>query len=404
MKLNTIAPFSLLLALTACGDAQTPASLKEAWDVRNDPRIMNSDYELNIDHLPSVGRVSGEVWADDYWASKNGGISYRWQTQEISYPLQSASSMSAEAIARLSPAEKFDLYRGDGRWDLTLSERARTHVLATVPGSAAYIPGFSIPGWEGLCHGWAPASMLYKEPKAVVVKNPQGQQISFSSSDIKALLTLNIHLAAPNDKRLVGARCEDSAASAHISCRDANAASFHLILTNEVGVRKKSFVVDVVASEQVWNHPVLGFTTKVQAPVAKASPGAAPGTKFEAEVETDMVFLVESAPNAQAHGVNNHQFERTKHYRYVLELDASKSIIGGRWLQDDHPDFIWRQNTPNLSPLLSGLDQLYKSATGEALPLSNDVPSTTGTDETWGVPTPPASDSWDGTGSDWNFN
>lgn len=358
---------ALLLILSGCGE-QT-SSLKEAWDIRNDPRLMGEGYEMRFEALPASGRIDGEVWADDYWASRNGGLSFRWQTSEISYPFAKIDGLSKEVIARLSPAEKFDLYRGDGSWSLTRRERMRTRVLATVPGSSEYIPGFSIPGWEGLCHGWAPASMIYREPKSVVLKNPQGVEIEFASSDIKALLTYNIHGARPHDKKLIGARCESASDSSHISCRDANAASFHLILSNEVGMRKKPFIIDASAGDQVWNHPVIGYSFQAREPVAQATAGAARGTVYEVEVRTDMTMLVESAPHHAALAGQNSQYERTRSYQYVLELDAQKRIIGGRWLTQDHPDFIWRQGAPAISPELEGLQFIYRAATGDEIPL-----------------------------------
>jgi hypothetical protein len=41
----------------------------------------------------------------------------------------------------------------------------------------------------GLCHGWAPASITYAEPKPITVTNADGITIPFGSSDIKAQLT-----------------------------------------------------------------------------------------------------------------------------------------------------------------------------------------------------------------------
>ncbi|NBX17181.1 MAG: hypothetical protein EBR09_07440, partial [Proteobacteria bacterium] len=64
-----------------------------------------------------------------------------------------------------------------GRFDFPTvqSERRRTS-----PAAAA---------WEGLCHGWAPASLEFNEPEPVTVTGENNIKIPFGSSDIKALLS-----------------------------------------------------------------------------------------------------------------------------------------------------------------------------------------------------------------------
>ena len=49
--------------------------------------------------------------------------------------------------------------------------------------------GFDEPAWAGYCHGWAPAANRFEEPLPVTVRNADGVEIPFGSSDVKALLT-----------------------------------------------------------------------------------------------------------------------------------------------------------------------------------------------------------------------
>ena len=59
--------------------------------------------------------------------------------------------------------------------------------------------GQKIPKWEGLCYSWV-STVNYKNPTTpVTVKSPQGQSITFYSSDIKALLTYFLHWDNPRN-------------------------------------------------------------------------------------------------------------------------------------------------------------------------------------------------------------
>ncbi|MCX6111321.1 MAG: hypothetical protein NTZ90_17130 [Proteobacteria bacterium] len=182
-RLASLAAATLLLS-TACGRSPTPAATKEAWDEVNDPLRLGTDYERNFKMLPLAGALDKTPWSDTYWPSYMGGVAYRWNgtpSEGFAYTAPNAATvakMTPEELAALSPAEKFDIARGKMDYPLLASERARTR-----PSS---------PSWEGICHGWAPAALLYDEPKAVLVDGPGGLKIPFGSADIKALLDLYV--------------------------------------------------------------------------------------------------------------------------------------------------------------------------------------------------------------------
>jgi len=110
-----------------------------------------------------------------------GGISHRYLSHDPQdfryqlYTLEELKQMSAEQLKLLSPAEKYDIYVGRYDYPTVHSEWKRTH-----PTDAS---------WFGLCHGWAPASLVFKNPNTTTLTNLDGITIPFGSSDIKAYLT-----------------------------------------------------------------------------------------------------------------------------------------------------------------------------------------------------------------------
>jgi hypothetical protein len=366
MKMNKSASLILLPLVLSCGQNLETSTPREAWDGYNHPALMDHRFQSSLEQLPLSGQSAVRLWADDYWASARGGIAYRWQTEEVTYSLGDARNLAGEQIAKLSPAEKWDLYLGNDNWTFTRAEWQRTRILHATPGSPAYIPGFVIPGWEGLCHGWAAASFLYEEPHAVAVNNSRGQAIPFTSSDIKALLTLAVHRSVQGGRYFLGRRCEGALTDS--SCRDANAGTFHVALANELGLHQRPLIIDINSGSEVWNHPVLNYQSQLGAFEKKATAGAAPGTMYEVAVTTEIQYMVESKPHFAALGAKNSSYQKKGTYRYVLELDSGKKILGGRWLSQNHPDFLWSQVAVAVNGDLAKLSLLYQAATGKELP------------------------------------
>ncbi len=378
--------------LSGCGLASGPSvsGLDEAWNAANDPGNFVSAAENALNALPQSGKANGPAWSGDYWPTYRGGIAQRWQAAELEakagYDILDAAALRGRDLSGLSPAEKYDIYAGDYSFTLTKLERSRTAVLATIPNRPEY-NGSTIPTWRGLCHGWAPASVAHAEPKPVKLKNRDGIEVSFGSADIKALLTYVYHEGQGSESQLIGSRCEVNLASLRsqlnqglisreqydrevesANCRDTNAGSFHLALANEIGRKKKSFIADVTRDQEVWNQAVVAYDSKFETVLKQASAGAAPGTAYEVEVTTNMRYIIEIDSSWQANG--NEGIYRTASYRYRLELDAGQRIIGGTWLSEMRPDFLWRVSRPQVSSRLRFLPELFQASTGR--PLSAD--------------------------------
>lgn len=383
---------SLLLFASACGP-QSHSLPEEAWHPSNDPLIMAvspsdlNPYTFAFAELPLEGQLPTLPWSDDYWPSYRGGISYRWHQslvlsdqERYAYPLKAFEELTPEEISVLSPAEKYDLFWGRSDYPLTNSERYRTGIMKTVVGSPEYSEGHSIPTWWGLCHAWAPASLLFTEPGPVTLLNPQGIEVAFGSSDVKALLTYFLHAWPAPSIQFLGLRCDldfaalkreldagtlsldaYNAAVEGLACRDTNAGAFHLVLANQIARLGQGFIADVTRDEQVWNQSVHSYESRIVAESDTVTPGAAAGTVKEITVETTMHYTEEVSaawqpqPKPLRPGVKN--------YAYVVELDAGGFIVGGRWISSERPDFLWKQTLPAFSGYFEPLGRIYEAAT-----------------------------------------
>jgi hypothetical protein len=51
----------------------------------------------------------------------------------------------------------------------------------------------------------------------------------------------------------------------------------------------------------------------------------------------------------------------TRYYEYTLELDPVGSVIGGEWISETRPDFLWvKEKAKTFTGKLSGLNAIYK--------------------------------------------
>lgn len=357
---NRLFVVPILACLSSCSGSKrhTPevSRVYEAWDVINQPSRFGRQFETRYDALPRSGKLTTIPWSDSYWPTRTAGIALRWQ-DPAAIPFrytppsqQDLQRMSREQIAKLSPAEKLDIFRGRFDYPTVNSERKRTN-----PGAES---------WEGLCHGWAPAALAFSEPHAVTLKGYDNMQIAFGSSDVKALLTWFMALRSTSIAIGLGGRCtfSGSLGMTTSSCRDANAGAFHIVLTNMLGKFHEGFIIDLARAAEVWNQPVFGFSSRElsrQAP----SPGAAIGTRQEVTVESEVNYTAEIEPQWNPQG---QQLERpatsTVVYRYRLELDAQGIIRGGEWLQDSRPDFLWLQEKGIFTDDLKSIEKIYQSS------------------------------------------
>lgn len=343
-----------------------------AWDVHNDPALVRADYLKTFDTLPLSGGLSKEdaPWSDSYWPNSKGSIAYRWFAHKKgnfryrSPSIERARKMADYELAELSPAEKYDLFMGNYSYPTVKDAWSRSH--------------WKHKSWEGICHGWAAASSLYPEPAAVTVVNADGIAVPFGSSDVKALLSYYYAWYAPAIARHVGVRCDSREISGKESenpepCNDANAGAFHVLLANQLGLRKQAFVIDVDRGYEVWNQPVFQYNSTVLRTDGPA-PSSTPGTEKRHLLSTTIQYTAEVYPDWEPFSTRGLGRTFGKPYHYWIDLNAQGEIIGGEWYNHDRPDFAWVMEIAPFEGVFAGLSHIYRPA---KQPLPEPQPSPT---------------------------
>ncbi|MBS1958509.1 MAG: hypothetical protein JST80_03470 [Bdellovibrionales bacterium] len=241
-----------VLTTVAIGMALPSAVFAKGWQKNslNDPNGFNVNwhptrYTYKLYEMPREGAVANDhiPWADSYWPSNRGGMTYRWknfqredmdQTLTLDqrrqmffdihhYPRSELLALKAtnpneykRVMSILSPLEKFALYvskpsKNDYYNDTMLKEFRKSS-----QAEREY--------WEGYCHAWAPAASHFAEPMPVTKVTSDGLEIPFYTADVKALLVADYQQKTSSlgrkaigrffDKskkaqvRFVGKRCE----------------------------------------------------------------------------------------------------------------------------------------------------------------------------------------------------
>lgn len=306
-------------------------------------------------------------WSDDYWALYAGSVAKRytdskfptgddWKT--LTDYVRNTPPVNADD---LSPAEKYDLLVGDTTKTMTRYnlDTGKPYYTGTPP---------KVETWMGICHGWAPAAFMVQRPtKMVEATAANGTKIKFYPSDMKALSSLL--WASTNPRvRFIGGRCnvKDPAKDTigrikDTACRDTNAGTWHLAIVNQIGKAKRSMVIDATYDYEVWNQPVYGYSYSYFNPKTNRSTSAlgdarvaaadfpedkfkayrAAGTTHIVGIAMDVKWVVETYPNHTSPDSPSRDAISGARYMYTLELDADGNIIGGEWMQNAHPDFLW---------------------------------------------------------------
>lgn len=316
---------------------------KRAWEGISDPLRMSATFNRSFDTLPLTGK-SGDpqkYWSSDYWARNKGGINYRWNAARptgfnlVSPTKEQAMKMSASELSALSPSEKWDLY--NGRYDYPLKKKV-----------AAYASP-SRPSWEGICDGWSGASLNHDEPRPVTLTNPDGIQIPFGSSDLKGLLSWYYAKEYGGGFAMMGRRCGGGTIFGPDRCNnDMNAGAFHIVLANRLGTEGVSFIADMDRNKEVWNHLAFDYNSTIVSSNLGPRGSSARGTAKVVRVRTTLNFVWLLTKN-NWEPVMGTELQKTNSriYEYFLDLNSEGRIIGGDWISNQRPDFLWlEQKTP----------------------------------------------------------
>ncbi len=369
-----------LILIAGCGgqvafidgeELETPETVKsaEAWASQDSPSLFSANLQLNFDALPLAGEAANIPWAGSYWPTSEDNINHRWagpqsDSPSLKYQKAFGGTDVEDAVSRNHGIESVSkTCRETTECDSFLGE-----TCAKRPGKEE---GRCVATWWGICHAWAPASILFPEPKRAVTRNG----VTFEVQDLKALASL-VHNSTTT--KFVSLRCNKHNSTpdgggikldaygrpveTDRECRDTNAGTYHVLLANYLGLMKQSFAEDRTNSYEVWNQPLRSFkvTSKTEVTAEQANKligvtatdgGAELSTyRFNAQaarfihVKSEVKYISESSAEDGYTAATIDSYTRTDRYDYVLELDATGKVLGGEWIGSsklNHPDFLW---------------------------------------------------------------
>jgi hypothetical protein len=331
---------------------------------------------LSIDKTP---------WADTNWPGMNSGKNWRWSApagqqkiDEYNYDhptLADLRKMSKEKISQLSPLEKFSIYIGDYE-----------HFL---PGAyiADYVPGQD-PFWAGVCEEWSVAALNYREPQAIEITNKDGVVLPFASSDIKALLAEYVGTGeavaltgsqgmeaddfwdyAEKMRSLTQYFGEDCDPEVPKTCNDIDPRTFHLLVTNFIGLKNTGFVLDMWTKDKIdkrsYFQPVFAYSSRRINSSSTSIEYEMVVTTAADIVDTDSEFT-DTATKPQhtprnVHLASGKNITTSKTFRYKLDINTRGEIMSGQWIGDDVPDVIFFRKKPTpFQGYMKALAELYR--------------------------------------------
>ena len=230
----------------------------EAWDSNNNPAYVDSNFSYFVHQLPLEGNGQVPV-PGDYWATSHDNLNYEWDG-----PGSSPAEKYAKAFDRPDVPANITRYHG--------IESASSAKTCTPTGNECSDPddgscsiprgadkGRCIPGWWGICHGWAPYALSEPAARNPVTKNG----VTFYPGDLEGLMSL---VYTDVSTKFLSRRCnkkdpvvDPTGRIEATECRDMNPGSWHVLTTNMMGLRQKGFVIDATYDAQVWNQPSYGY-------------------------------------------------------------------------------------------------------------------------------------------------
>lgn len=348
-------------------------------------QVLGSLEDLSRHHLHS-GRTLYQPWSSSYFPDLTGGIAAPYRSQgvlgaqlKIGLGLEAHPKLIRRHLDRwqknwalwsndelnreLSPSAKYDLWIGNQEFEFSsaiLAELAfrSLHSRSTLStGETIWNNhGKGFPAWNGICDGWAYASIVFPRPvKPVTLSTPSGRLVTWFPEDIKALgsyllARTNTDYFSSMGYRFLGARCKSRRPDAH--CNDLRPEEWHLTLANRIGVQNMGFVMDIDNNHKINNHPVFSYEFEyfnlktgqtgdwrlVREPIQRLPSdlihGRHPQTRYLVGVKSKVHYLnfvlSEKRRKQTVDGPSQDSVKKIT-YRYDLELAEDGAILGGSW-------------------------------------------------------------------------
>ena len=400
VKPSILVSFSLVLSLAACQGANPEAltsfqssltsDTRDAWDYSNSPNRFRIQFDYSYSNLRqlSAGRSRHVPWPSDYWPTVLDSINRRYHGSDTLSPAEKydqayngwTPDMSLEPMDPLAGcpdgvlADGHDAYYDHlgpaASWQHERGGNHRARSIHDEDGSFTdSLAGCNDFGglrtWQGLGHAWVGAAILEPEPMSAVTLNG----VTFSVNDLKALL-----LSQYDRTKMValGGRCHTQVVTrdrdgrlSQPQCRDTNAGSFFVILTNMLGMRELPIAFDRTYDFEVWSRPVVAYRILAEEEIDEQTAIEKLGgdtsksykTQYDSSeaiswrrVKMTVSYLTESSASTEGPLVGRlSEYTHQDRYDMILELDGDSDIVGGQWIgysPKTHPAYLWLPLSP----------------------------------------------------------
>jgi hypothetical protein len=277
--------------VTPEGTVKTTAGKADAWNFRNDPARFRTELTYEFSKFPLEAQ-SPVPWAANYWPVYKDSINDRWQGVDVLSPAEkydvafnnweatedfmklrpfntNTCEFDAEYYDQLGPVANFtskfkgNLKSRNGKDDDRDGISDAEECKSSVEGETNEEKLDGVETWWGICHAWAPAAIMEPEPLAPVTRDG----VTFDVSDQKALLMMQWDKSSAY---MMGGRCNDKEVERDditgrvisSDCRDLNAGSWHVIISNLIGMNNRGMVIERTWNYEVWNQPLFGYKVK----------------------------------------------------------------------------------------------------------------------------------------------
>jgi hypothetical protein len=349
-----------------------------------------SQIHTSLEVLSQLGAHSGKTtqqpWSSSYFPDLTGSIAAPYRSQgllgaqlKIALGREGHPKLMRRHLERwrkhwtlwshdelnreLSPSAKYDLWVGNSDFEFSsaiLSELAFRSLHGRVTNSEGQTiwnsDGNGFPAWNGICDGWAYASIVFPRPvKPVTLVSPSGREITWFPEDIKALgsylmARTNTEYFSSMGYRFLGGRCKSKRPDAR--CNDLRPDQWHLTLANRIGIQNMGFVMDIDNNHKINNHPVFSYefeyfslrtgqkgdwkkarelTHTLQDRLAQ---GRHPQTRYIVGVKSKihyLSFILSEKRKKQTHDDPSQDSVKQITYTYDLELSEDGTVLGGVW-------------------------------------------------------------------------
>ena len=142
------------------------------------------------------------------------------------------------------------------------------------------------------------------------------------------------------------------------NCNGMNAGALHVVLTNQIGIKKEGFITERQPVNEQWNQPVYAYESQTLGSAVSDVPGA-----HGVLVRTVLHYTEDLDESHYEPAVGTANFHSSKVVmNYVLDLDANEKIVGGTWVTgSDRVGYFWNQiNHLEFLGNLAGINQIYQ--------------------------------------------